>query len=183
MFQFNKETASKAGGSSYIDVTGYYKGKFTEAKLHEINNSKVQFINFTFESDSGEMCYLSMCVTDKGGKPVDFTNNMISALMGIWKITDDGYAAFDNRFTNFENKKIMLALQREERPDSKYGYQMNILHFFEPVTEKTYSELYENKPAETSKKVLSDKKAKKQTREPGSDDIEKDSEQDKLPWE
>lgn len=179
MFTFDKNAASKAGCSNFIDTTGYYTGKFTEAKIYDSKSSNAKMINFTFEAEDGSICYLSLPAINKEGKEIEYTKNMICAFMGIIKVIDDG----DNgkELLNLKNKRIMLALQREE-DNSKYGYKMNILNFFEPVTQKTYTELYNNLPAETVKRVLTDRKAK-ESKTPSFDDMVPDTKQDPLPWE
>lgn len=157
-FTFNKDSAMKAGTNEYITESGVYVGKFVKA-LETIHDSGAVSISFDFVSkDDQKASYLRIVTRKKDGSDA-FGANQICALMGLLRLQNAEPISLNNgvhaNYTCFCNKQIAIALQREEKDNGRFG--MNILHFFDPVSLKTFSEHVNNEEAKTHKKVIKDR--------------------------
>lgn len=159
-FQFSREGAVKSGNSEYISDSGVYFGKFIKA-YETTYDSQAVSITFDFVSNTGEKSsYLRIFTAKKGGQE-SFGANHIYALMGLLRLASVDSVKIDDEhvgYPMFCNKPIGLILQRENKEDGKY--QMNILHFIDPITQKTFSEQVNNEEAKEAKKEIKDKDIK-----------------------
>lgn len=155
---FNQEAAMGADKGGYIQNGGYYKGKFTGSKIVS-GKEKAKFVEFSFEADSGEQCnYLRVNTTKKDGER-SFGFGKIMALMGIFDLKSIEPVGMENEIPELCNRFVGITIQREDykKKDGKIGWQMNLLHFHDYQTNKTYSELREGKEAKTYLRKIEDK--------------------------
>lgn len=156
-FNFNREAAVKAGSSDYINESGVYYGKFVKAFETTYDSGAVS-ITFDFVSNDGKKAnYLKIFTAKKGGSE-SFGVNHIYALMGILKLAKADPAKIDDEHTGYPmfcNKPVGVILQKEIKDDGKTNF--SIVHFIDPVTSKTFSEIASNSEAKEYKKEVKDK--------------------------
>lgn len=159
-FQFNREGAMNAGKSDYITESGVYVGKITTATETK-HESGAMSIVFEFESTDGRTARYLRIFTQKKDGSESFGANHIYALMGLLKLAKADPVRIDDEhqgYPIFCNKPIGVILQRENKEDGKFG--MNILHFIDAVTHKTFTEHVNGEEAKEVKKEIKDKTAK-----------------------
>lgn len=161
-FQFNRDGALKAGASDFISESGVYFGKFTKCYETKYDSGSVK-VNFEFVTNEGQKSdYLNLVTVKKDGSQA-FGVNHIWALMGILKIANAEPVQIDPEhkgYPMFCNKPIGIILQKENKDGGKF--QMNILHFIDPITKKTFTEHANNEEAKEYTKPIADKGAKTQ---------------------
>jgi hypothetical protein len=157
---FNKSSAESADRGSLITTSGVYTGILTKAEVFK-KASGAAGIEFAFESEDGSKAdFLSIYTRKKTGEE-SFGMGHIHALMGILGLSKVNTQSDGDRtiIPAFCQKKIAVALQREDylKNNGTVGYKMNILHFFDAVTKKTYAELSSGKEAKTYLREIKDK--------------------------
>lgn len=156
MFIFNKEEAQKTG-INYIENSGYYICTITDAELLN-KDSGAKFVRLSLEDDFGKSTRTDILVVKKNGEKA-FGQNFIQSLMGTLRIANLVHDV-NNKFTMLVNKKIGVLLEREEyikSDNSGIGYKLNVLHFCDHVSNKTYAESSQNKEAKAYKQEVKDK--------------------------
>lgn len=156
MFSFNKEEAQNAG-NNYLETSGYQICTIKDVELIS-RDSGAKYVRFSFECDNGKSARSDVLVVKKdGGKA--FGQNFIQSLMGTLRIANVSPDS-DGKFPMLANKKIGVLFEKEEylkSDNSGIGYKFNVLHFCDPVTNKTYCESSQNKEAKSYKQEVKDK--------------------------
>jgi hypothetical protein len=164
---FNRDGAMKAGVSEHITESGVQFGKLTLA-VETSYESGAKAFEFEFVNNEGQVAkYLKIFTTKKDGTN-SFGINHIYALMGLLKIANATPVSIDAEhqgYPVFCNKPIGIIFQRENKDEGKF--QMNILHFIDPTTKKTFTEHVNNEEALEYKKEIKDK-VSKHTNSPSS---------------
>jgi len=153
--KFDEEKALKADTGKIVSESGVYNVTIKSAVYKE-NNNGVRLVEFEFETDNGEAVnFVKIYVTKRDGSE-HFQVNAIHSLMGILGIKD--ISVQNGNIPEFENKKVKVALQKEEynKSNGEIGFAMKILHFFHPETGQTYSEWKNGKEAKTITRPISD---------------------------
>ena len=160
--QFNGEKAMNADGAGIINEGGIYKGIITMASVF-VNESGAGGMEFEFESVDGANCKFLKVYTKNRDGSENFAMGKIHSLMGLLNIgvlhtTRD--INDDIIVPDIMNRKIALMLQRRDylKNDGDIGFNMQILHFLDFQTLKTYKELKENKEAVTCRKEINDER-------------------------
>lgn len=159
-FQFNRDGAMKAGVGEHITESGVYVGKLTKA-IETCHESGAVSIEFEFESNDGRTARYMRIFTQKKDGSESFGSNHIYALMGLLKLAEANLVRIDEEHQGYKvfcNKPIGVILQRENKDNGKFG--MNILHFVDAVTLKTFTEHVNGEEAKESKKEIRNKVAK-----------------------
>lgn len=161
-YKLNADTAKQGdkGSTQYIDTTGEYTGIFTVAKQITAR-SGTDGIEFTFQSDDGQVArYLTIYTTKADGTEV-FGMGMLHALMTCLKVREIKSETitveeWDNNarvkvpvdienFTALCNKHVGVLLQKEyytaNTGDTKS--KMTIAGFFDAASRLTATEILE----------------------------------------
>jgi len=159
-FTFDKKSAQGADRGGYISESGVYTGMLTKAECFTTSGG-AKGIEFAFESDDGSKADYIKVITRKKDGDTAFGLGHINALMGLLGLAKAATVADGDKVTlpSLCNKKISVGLQREEYQKNAggIGYKMNVAHFFDAQSKKTYSELSENKEAKTHLRPIVDK--------------------------
>lgn len=167
-FNFEQQYAISADQGGYISEKGVYEGVLTKAELFTTPNG-AKGIEFAFESTNGEKADYMKVYTRKNNGEISFGFGMAQSLLGLLGLKSVRIEpSFDtNTMPELCGKAIAVALQKEEyaKADGGVGYKMNILHFFDSKTKKTYSEKVNNKPALIVNREIKDKLINANTRQ------------------
>lgn len=177
-FKLNKDEAlAGSGGSARIDELGKYKGTITFAKIYTVE-SGAEFVQLSFETDSGKTTRLSLCTKGKDTKPGETTFGVkrlqaimtcagVKELKAIEKEVEDydydlGKVAKVKRhiFPDLISKKIGFLLTRHDKTSTggKDFFEMEIEAPFHYETEQTALEMWEKKQPESLPKILANMK-------------------------
>jgi hypothetical protein len=157
-FVFDPDPAMKADEGGSIKVGGVYVGTISSAVSFS-NDSGAGGVEFAFNSPAGNARFVKV-YTKNGDNSENFNKGKILALMGLTGVRQVTMVADGQRykFPELVGKKIAFHLQKKEYLNQKgeLKYDMNLLHFYNPETLKTYKEQQMNLEAETSKVVVDD---------------------------
>ncbi|MDX1466100.1 MAG: hypothetical protein R3215_10410 [Halomonas sp.] len=84
-FTYNEDQAAAAdgGGSEYLLESAVVRGTITAARWTLAPNSQAEFLQIDFETEKGQKAnYINFIFKDKEGKPLQFGEERIQALMG-----------------------------------------------------------------------------------------------------
>lgn len=84
-FTYNEDQAAAAdgGSSEYLLESAVVRGTITAARWTLAQNSQAEFLQFDFETEHGKKAnYINLIFKDKEGKPLQFGEERIQALMG-----------------------------------------------------------------------------------------------------
>lgn len=152
IFTYDQNAAMKAGQSSFINETGAYVGKITQAKWTQ-SQGGAKALELSFEDENGAKAdYLSIYYTNRNGEDLQYGNNMIQAIMGCVGAKQLTQAPYNGHqiAPELTGKKIGLMLQKVLRlkQDGSETHSFQILCPFSSQSRKTLAEHAENKPAE-----------------------------------
>lgn len=150
-FQYNQESALKAGASDYINESGAYVGKLSTKLVKGKNGSLSEALELSLSSPEGKANYLSIWYKKKDGTENTNGVSMINAIMGITqtRATTISKRGDDEIIPELEGKEIGLVLQKILQTKQGGGdtYKFEIRLPFHPQTKKTLKELIDNLPA------------------------------------
>lgn len=178
-FKLDKNSAIQgSGGSSRIDETGAYVGKFTQA--YEFETSKgSRGIEMSFESETGQTARVTIFTHGQDGKET-FGIKQINAIMACLSlrelasepgtITRYDFSSGSNiketaeTFPALCRKPIGLLLQKEHYTSSKGtdAFRINLTAPFHAETRCTAAEILENLPAVSLEKMIANLRDKDQ---------------------
>lgn len=167
MFQYNQESAMKAGG--VVRESGAYLGKITEAVYGASEQKGTQYLELTFEAqDGGEFKYLTLYYRKQDGTEVKGGASMINAIMGITGLNNLSMQQVAGTpysiAPELVGKPIGLILQKvlytKNNPERSDGYKFEIRLPFDSVSRQTLKEKIEGKNPEMVNKIVSTLKDK-----------------------
>ena len=161
-FSFDPKRATDADRGGIITESGNYVGIIKDA-LEKTMPTGSKFFNLKFESNEGlKSDYISICTGKKDGTPA-FGCGHIHALIGILGISNMDGVEVDagTRYVELLDKPIGVCLQKEHiaKKDGTPTFRMNLLHFYDAETKKTYSETVNKVEAKTWGRPVKDKSA------------------------
>lgn len=159
MYTFDKQAAQSADRHG-ITESGVYYGFILSNKFGKTANG-AEYVEFTLSTDEGDTVRFITIYTSKINGEKAFGYGHIQSLMGLIGLTDLQPAETEEGqcFPILNNKKIAFALQKEwyynKLGDKKY--KLNLLHFFDHETSKTFAEKLANKDAKVFQSAIKDK--------------------------
>lgn len=168
MFQYDQESAMKAGGTA--KEGGAYVGSITEAVYKRANTGSVG-LELSFKSDDGgEFNYLTLWFKKQDNTPIKGGSSVISAILGLTGLNgiSDKQTGTDSNGKPIHSapelfsKRVGLLLQKVwyTKNDGQDGYKFEIRLPFDPQTRQTLKEKVEQtQPAMVDRMLstLSDK--------------------------
>lgn len=171
-FTFNKENALGADAATSISTGGVYKGELTRAAL-QVYDSGAESVSFNFKSDSGSKAKYMNIFTKKKNLEAAFGAKKIQSLMGILQIREAVETSHekDDNYDCFCGRKIAIAIQKVNTPGKKYPFKLEIMHFLDYTTLKTYREKSNSEEALTSEQEIPDKWENEQPQQTGQSQL------------
>lgn len=158
MFQYNQESALKAGSSDYITESGAYAGKLSTKWIKGKSPSLSESLELSLTAPEGKANYLSIWYKKKDGTENAGGIAMINAIMGLTKT--NGLTLVkrgdDEICPELEGKEIGLVLQKvlQKKQNGEDTYKFEIRLPFHAQSKKTLKELLSNQPAATVAAML-----------------------------
>ncbi|TFH85228.1 hypothetical protein EQG41_18105 [Billgrantia azerbaijanica] len=115
-FTYNEEQAAAAdgGSSEYLLESAVVRGTITAARWTLAQNSAAEFLQIDFETERGQKAnYINFIFKDKEGKPLQFGEERIQALMGCTGVQSLSRVQKGQEVTCPElvGRKVALALE------------------------------------------------------------------------
>ena len=162
---YTESAALEAGASSFIQESGSYIGKFTDAKAVTANTGTKGF-EFSFETDDGMKAnYLTVYYEKADGSKIKGGFNLINAIMGVTKTPSL------NTGSELSGKAIGLSLQKVlyTKNDGGDGYKFEIRIPYIAQTKQTLKEaLSASQPETFSKYTPKDRDERGQSHSSGA---------------
>ena len=159
IFEYSQELAITAGESAFINTSGAYTGRITNAIWDGSQNSNSAYLELSFESDDGlKANYINIWHANKNGDPIKSGIAKINAMMGLLKLPRLSSVPKDNHNICPEliGKPIGLVLQKVlySKTNGDDSYKFEIVVPFGANTGKTLKEAVENLPAQRVEQII-----------------------------
>lgn len=158
MFQYNQESALKAGSSDYITESGAYVGKLSTKWVKGKAPSLSESLELSLTAPEGKANYLSIWYKKKDGTENAGGIAMINAIMGLTKTSGLTLVkrGDDEICPELEGKEIGFVLQKILQTKLGGGdtYKFEIRLPFHAQSKKTLKELISNQPATAVATIL-----------------------------
>jgi hypothetical protein len=158
--------AAMRGGGGAISESGVYYGKLTAATIFTTSGG-AGGVEFAFKADDGRECKYIKIITRKKDGGIAFGFDQVQRLMGLFLLesVESVIVGEDYNGEPVEgipalcNRPIGVVLQRENywKNNGDPGYKMNVLHFIDPKTNKTYTETRNGAEALAYKQPIEDR--------------------------
>lgn len=159
MFQYNQDSALKAGGTA--GQTGAYEGTILSAVYGASEKKNTKYLELTFEADGGEkFSFLTLYYQKADGAEVKGGASMINAIMGLCKVQQLSSRPLAgtnvNEAPELAGKKVGLVFQKVlyTKIDNSDGYKFEIRLPFLPGTRQTLKEAIEQSEAKTVDRMI-----------------------------
>lgn len=168
VFNYNQESAIKAGSSDYVEAGGAYACTIKSAEYVSATSGAKAF-EFSVETSEGLKCgHIKVYYQKKDGSENTYGTAIINAMMGLLKLKALTSRAAGTQYfcPELEGKQIGLFLQKViyTRTDGSEGFKFEIAIPFSVARGQTLREILEGKnEAEELKKRTSFYKDKRET--------------------
>lgn len=173
MFQYDQESAMKAGGVSR--ESGDYVGVIKHAIYGASPGKGTKFLELTFETDDGtEFKFLTLYYQKADGTPVKGGASMINAIMGLTKVQrlSEQKVPVANQIIapELEGKRVGMVLQKVlyTKNDGSESFKFEIRLPFSAKTRQTLKEGVNNEQPVMVDRVLSTLQDKDERQSSGS---------------
>lgn len=160
MFQYNQESAMKAGGTA--PISGPYEGQIVSAIWGESELKKTKYLELSFEADNGvEFKFLKLYFQKADGTEVKGGASMINAIMGLTQVQNLSVRPIqgtnDSEAPELIKKRIGLVMQKRlyTKNDNSEGYAFEIKIPFMCGTKQTLKEALSNSQPQTVDLIVS----------------------------
>jgi len=149
VFNYNQESAVKAGSSDYVEVGGAYACTIKSAEYVTATSGAKSF-KFSIETSEGLKCgHINVYYQKKDGTENTYGTAIINAIMGLLKLKALTSRAAGTQYLcpELEGKQIGLFLQKViyARTDGSEGFKFEIAIPFSVARGQTLREILDNK--------------------------------------